>query len=746
MAKTACRYFKGDGWTIEEIGYDAEKNAVSESIFSLCNEYTGVRGIIEEGVSAKSLIGTYFNGIYEYAKDITPIHYKGIVQRTHFMINSVNYLYTEIYADGLKLDIAKCNISDFKRSLNLKNGELIRSFIWKTHKGNLEVSFRRFLSMIDCRFGFQKIHIKSIDFEGEIQIISGLDFNILHFSKENFWQHESCRIEKDHVFLCASTPTTNQRIMSSFGLKVQNNCLENQRTDIKESKFAAKKLMFQLEKNQYIDIEKNICNIAEKQKTSKDLLSEAQTALNNSCDYMQSLKDNQNHWSEFWSKSDIEIKGDLNNQQGIRFCLFNLHQTLHGLDRTNNIGAKGLTGEAYSGHTFWDTETFCLPFYLFNDLAAAKNLLLYRYKTLPQAKSRAKELDCLGACYPIATLNGYEACTLWQHASLQFQPSTGVAYGIMHYFKISKDTEFLYNQGIEMLLEISRFLITRGQWNADGSRFGYYGVMGPDEFQMMVNHNCYTNFMAKKTLEYTLQVLDEINQKNYQRFLNLEVSENEINTFTKCADSMYIPYDNESMIFEQHAGYFDLPHVDVDSIPIEDFPLYYHWSYDRIYRNDMIKQPDVLMFMFLFYSDFSLKQLKANYDFYKPRTIHESSLSPSIHSILAAALDYEQDAIKFFEFATRMDLDDFNRNTLEGLHMTSIAAAWMNIVYGYGGLRSDSNKITICPKIPEIWSQYSFKINFNNKNYKITVNHNEAFVDDGNSAVRIPVGKTYTIY
>ena len=257
-------------------------------------------------------------------------------------------------------------------------------------------------------------------------------------------------------------------------------------------------------------------------------------------------------------------------------------------------------------------------------------------------------------------------------------------------------------------------LATRGDYNAEHTRYGFYGVMGPDEFQMMVNHNCYTNYMGQFTLRYTLRVLQEMKVKDPEQLQRiseqLELTEEECRDWQEKADAMHIPYDEERKLFEQHVGYFDLPHIDVDAIPIEEFPLYHHWTYDRIYRNDMIKQPDVLMFLFLFNSRFSQDVLKANYEFYEPRCIHESSLSPSVHSILAAQLGKEKEAFDFFGFATRMDLDNYNRNSGEGLHTTSIAAAWMNIVYGFGGLRSDAEVLMLRPTIPEKWNSYRFRI------------------------------------
>ena len=343
--------------------------------------------------------------------------------------------------------------------------------------------------------------------------------------------------------------------------------------------------------------------------------------------------------------SDIEICGDEVNQQGIRFCIFQLHQTLHTAKYGAVFGAKGLTGEAYNGNTFWDSEVCCLPFYLFNNPQAAKSFLKFRYDTLPEAKERAAALDCKGAFYPIATISGRECCDLWQHASLQLQASTGVAYGLWNYVHQTGDTEFLYTCGAEMLVEISRMLASRGDFDPVTGKYGYYCVMGPDEFQMMVHHNAYTNFMGQKTLRYTLETLAQMDEASLAK---LNVTPEEMADWKHKADSMYIPYDEDTKLFEQHMGYFHLPELDIAAIPADQFPLYSHWSYERIYRNSMIKQPDVLMLLMLYGSEFTQEQLAANYDFYEPRCIHESSLSPSIHSILACRLGRMQKAEDYF--------------------------------------------------------------------------------------------------
>jgi maltose phosphorylase len=286
-------------------------------------------------------------------------------------------------------------------------------------------------------------------------------------------------------------------------------------------------------------------------------------------------------------------------------------------------------------------------------------------------------------------------------------------YGVWLYVKLTGDKEFLYDMGAEMLVEICRMLATRGAFGADG-RYGFYGVMGLDEFHMMVNNNAYTNYMAKKSFNYTMQVLNEMRAERPRGYTalaeRLKLEETELEDWAEKAAAMKDCYDDKKMLYEQHDGFYDLPHTDLAAIPAEEFPLYAHWSYERIYRSDMIKQPDVLMFMLLFPAEFTNAQITANYDYYEPKCIHESSLSPSVHSILAAQIGRHKAAYDFFGFATRMDLDNYNRNTCEGLHTTSIAGAWMNIVYGFGGLRSDGESLALAPAIPEGWSAYRFKL------------------------------------
>ena len=721
MPKVSKMYLEVDPFKIIEKGFNKERAQVSESIFSLGNEYSGIRGFFDEGYSGDSLKGSYFNGIYEYALSDTPNAYKGIIKRTHFTINSVNWVKCKIKVDDEVLDLNKSSFSNFYRELDMKSGLYTRTFTWTTKKGNINLTFYRLMNMTNCHECIQKIIFES-DKDLTLDLTLSLDSNVLHWNSDCYYKRDREFNDSNIYGLSVKTLTTKQSLVSV--MKVDKEATSFNLLD-KEIEVNYK---INLKANELNEITRYVINLVDKESDEfiDSLINKAKEEIDTLYNkgFKNSLNENKEFFNKIWEESDIEIKGDDKNQQGIRYCIYQLAQTYHGYSKDNNIGAKGLTGEAYSGHAFWDSETYCLPYYLFSNKEASKNLLMFRYNTLNEAKERATQLDCVGACFPIATRNGKEGCNLWQHASLQLQPSTAVAYAIFHYMNLYNDEDFMQKYGLEMLVEISKFLLSRGQYNQTKTKFSYYGVMGPDEFQMMVNHNTYTNYLAKKTFDYLLSLINE----NKYDLSNLDINEELINKIKDASEKMVILYDKETKLYEQHDGFFDLPHIDINSIPEEEFPLYSHWTYDRIYRNDMIKQPDVLMFMFLYPQDFTLEEKRVNYEYYEPRCIHESSLSPSIHSIFACELNKLDEAKKFFEFATRLDLDDYNCNTKEGIHTTSIAAAWMNIVYGFGGLRSDREVLSINPIIIDEWDSYSFKLKYKDTKIKIEVNKSKVII------------------
>lgn len=721
MAKVADIYFKEDPWKIVEEGFDPAYSRVSESVFSLANEGIGVRGFFDEGGSVDSLRGCYSNGVYDIAH--LDRSYRGIVDKTHFMIPSADWLVTELTLDGEKLDLGQVSFRDFTRVLDMRCGTLTRCFVWQTKSGKeLRVSFLRFLDMVNRERAYQRITFEALNFSGDVELGSGLSFQVTHEGRKAcFWGETKQEIAGNRLCLQSRTTESAQEVFTGALLSLPTSA-----TAVSGEKTVSLHCTISLTQGQAQSIDKKVVSLFDGSQGDA-LWENGLKALEQSAAVSvdQALAQQEAYWSAYWNVSDIQITaaGDdaetlasvSAEQQGIRFCSFQLAQTYNGGSMRHNIGAKGLTGEAYNGHAFWDTEACCLPFYLFTNPAAAKDLLLFRYNTLPMALERAKMLDCQGACYPIATLNGDEACNLWQHASLQLQPSTAVAYGIWHYAHLTDDQDFLWDYGAEILLQVARFMESRVEQSSRSGKYGFYGVMGPDEFHMMVNNNAYTNYMGMRTLSYACEVLGKMKTQKPEAYAALcektGFSEKEMVNWQEIADNMYLPQD-ESGLIEQHDGYFDLPHTDIASIPVSQFPLYDHWSYDRIYRSDMIKQPDVLMILYLYNTSFSEQVKRINYDFYQPRTIHESSLSPAIHSILAAELGKMDDAVSFFGYATRLDLDNYNRNTREGLHITSIAMAWANIVYGFAGLRSDGDILSFYPQLPDRWKKLTFSITY----------------------------------
>lgn len=754
MAKAATRYLRLHPWEITEEGFHPEHALVSESIFSLANEYMGVRGYFEEGYGGDRLIGSYVNGVFEEKTIEHPAYFNGFATRFCFMVNTVDWLCTRIELDGERLDMAVSEVTSFTRTLDMKRGLLTRSVTWKTRTGKIvEIVFQRFLSMVDPHMGVQRVTFKPVNFSGSLTVDAGLDFSAPHaLEQKNFWTITGKETLENLYAILGETGTSGQQLFSSFRL---NTGPSDANQLMEDDKYIGVRFDLELTRGCENFFKKTVVNHAERK---KDIDPEEVWEAGIRCakshmhmDFARAMESQARYWADAWDKLDITIDGDAENQQGIRFCIFHLQQTYHGNDPTVNVGAKGLTGEYYFGWTWWDTETYCLPFYMFSNPKAAGSLLEYRYNTLPQALARAKEMDCEGACYPMGTIDGSESCFVWQHGNLEIHVTAAIPYGIWHYDRVCGDRDFLYNKGLEILIQSSRYFASRGAWGEKTGRYGYYGVMGPDEFHMMVNNNCYTNLMAKKTFEFTLSVMADMREASpeiYRRVLDtVGLKEYEPDDWKNKSDNMYIPFDPVTGLFEQHDGYFDLPYVDVEGIPYTQFPVYKNWEYTRIFRTSMTKQPDVLLFLFFFGRQYSQDIIRANYEYYEPRCSHESSLSPSIHSILACELGKYDEALDFSGYSSRLDLDDYNRNTHEGLHITSMAAAWMNIVYGFGGMRSDGDMLAFRPYLPKNWNAYSFKIYYKGLILRIDVKKDTVVFKtlDAGCLDLLIYGKPYTV-
>jgi maltose phosphorylase len=768
IPKTPIKYFQGNPWTIVEEGFNPAYQRVSESVFSVANEFMGVRGYFEEGYGGDHLLGSYFNHLYEIMDIRHDQVFKGFITQGAAMINAVDWLYMRLWVDGEQLDLAKSKFSGFTRKLDMRQGILSREFVWETVLGKqLKLTFLRFTDMQSTRLGCQRIIVEPLNFSGEVQFRCGLDFNT-HYEIGtgwdqtgkgglpqsgqiiNFWNCERKGTAGDWWAIQAKTSRSGIRLFSSFRLRTGQALSP---ALVQAEKFIGVDFDLPVQQGIAAPVDRVVVN--EWLKTP-----EADTVWNRGIELTQrytgttfdsALAEHAAFWKRAWDVLDIEIDGDPEVLQGLRFSSFQTYQSYHGENTDLNALCKGLTGEVYFGWVFWDSEIYSHRLMMFIDPPAAKNLLLYRYRRLPQALERAKQLDCEGARFPFASITGTEDSGTWQHVDLEIHADEAVAYAIWHYHKICRDKEFLYREGIEMLLQICRFLASAGGWSPQYGDFGFYGVMGPDEFHMMVNHNCYTNVMGKKTFEFTLNVLAEMQREapeQYQQAIaRTSLKPQEPEQWKAMAEKMRIPKDERTGVYEQHAGYFDMPHVDLQHFPAEQIPIYKHWAYIKIFRYNMVKQPDVLNLMYFFSQDYSLDEKRANYEFYETRTIHESSLSPSLHAILAVELGKLEEAYTFFSYGARMDLDNYNRNTDQGLHVTSAAGVWASLVFGFGGMRTDGDVLIFQPTLPDQWKAYRFRVRYKGAVIEVQVDHERAKfqVISGSPVIVRIYGKDYAL-
>lgn len=432
--------------------------------------------------------------------------------------------------------------------------------------------------------------------------------------------------------------------------------------------------------------------------------------------YTQLLQEHAEAWGERWELADVEIKGSDQAQQGIRFNLFQLFATYYGEDERLNIGPKGFTGEKYGGATYWDTEAYAVPLYLsLADQQVTQNLLRYRHKQLAQAQHNARQQGLAGALYPMVTFTGIECHNEWEITFEEIHRNGAIAYAIYNYSNYTGDETHLAQEGLEVLVEISRFWADRVHYSERQKAYMIHGVTGPNEYENNINNNWYTNTLATWVLNYTMEGL-----KKYPR-PDLQVSTEELSQWTDITTHMYYPTDEELGIFVQHDGFLDKDLTPVADLDPKHLPLNQNWSWDRILRSPYIKQADVLQGIYFFGNQYSLEEKRRNFNFYEPLTVHESSLSPSIHAILAAELGMEDKAVEMYERTARLDLDNYNNDTEDGLHITSMTGSWLAIVQGFAQMKTWNGQLSFAPFIPNAWDAYSFRINYRGRLLKVSV-------------------------
>ncbi|OQY34181.1 MAG: family 65 glycosyl hydrolase [Spirochaetaceae bacterium 4572_59] len=751
-------YLKKDPWHIIEEGFHPEYNRISESVFSIGNGYMGQRANFEESYTGDSLQGSYMAGVYYPDKTIVGWWKNGYPEYFAKVLNSTKWIGLEIRINGEVLDLAKVNIVDFKRDLDMRNGLLCRSFHIKMPSGaDIHVEASRFMSLSRPENAVMAYKLMCSDRNIELQISSTLDGNVTNQDanyQEMFWDHHMEEISSDTMTVSMTTRKTafTNMVKASHKLSINDKKVKISPETETAAGFCRQSYSIDLECASSFKLEKYISAVSSRDYEKENLAEEAskklQAALRVGYDGL--FAEHSSAWHDKWELSDLTIKGDVSAQQGIRFNIFQMLQTYTGRDERLNIGPKGFTGEKYGGSTYWDTEAYCIPFYLgCSDPSIARNLLIYRYKHLEKAIENAEKLGFTGgaALYPMVTMNGEECHNEWEITFEEIHRNGAIAYAIWNYINSTGDDNYLREYGLEVLIAIGRFWAQRSTFSKHKKKYVILGVTGPNEYENNVNNNWYTNTMAAWCMNYAIEAVNLVQSDfptDYERIVKKTAfSLDELKDFEERSRNMHFPEDEASGVFLQQDGYLDKEDLTTDDLSDKDRPLNQNWSWDRILRSCFIKQADVLQGLFFFEDRYDRETLKKNFDYYEPKTVHESSLSSCVHSILASRIGYEKKAYEMYLRTARLDLDDYNNDTDDGCHITSMAGTWMAIVMGFGGLKYQHTEIQLNPTLPSAWQSYAFHIIHKDSVLGIEVLRDKVCVSNkGKNSIKIKIYNT----
>ena len=756
-------YIKPDNWSIIEEGFDPKTVKSSESLFSIGNGSMGQRANFEEHYSGKTFQGSYIAGVYYPDKTKVGWWKNGYPEYFAKVINAPSWIGIYVHVNGEPLDLFVCKkVAGFRRELNMKEGWLSRSFTATLQNGvEVEVKAKRFLSLDMDELGVISYSIKPINSDADIIFQPYLDSGITNEDSnwdDKFWDTLEVSQENHQAFIQAKTMKTEFHTCTFMESKVflNDRALKIEPNTEKDSNYVSLYYGHHVKKGETYSINKFGGYTVDRNHKKSELVLAAKKVLSKATQLgFNALLDKQKQaWANIWEMADITIDGDIKAQQGIRFNIFHLNQTYLGKDSRLNIGPKGFTGEKYGGSTYWDTEAYCIPFYMATkDQKVARNLLAYRYNHLEKAIENAQKLGFKNgaALYPMVTMNGEECHNEWEITFEEIHRNGAIAFAIYNYYRFTGDYSYIPEKGLEVLIGIARFWEQRATFSKAKNKYVILGVTGPNEYENNVNNNFYTNYTAKWCINYALENIKRVEigfASDFKRIMDkTKLSKAETDQWKKVADNMYFPFDEERNIYLQQDGFLDKELVTVADLDKSQRPINQKWSWDRILRSPYIKQADTLQGFYFFEDHFTVEELERHFDFYEPFTVHESSLSPCVHSIQAAKLGRMDQAYTFYLRTSRLDLDDYNHEVHEGLHITSMAGTWMSIVEGFGGMRVKNDTLNFAPKMPKQWSGYSFKINFRNQIIKVSVNQNNTtFGLEGNDALKIMVNdKAVTI-
>jgi alpha,alpha-trehalose phosphorylase len=731
-------------WEISSFNRDYKQILVDESLFFTGNGYLGVRGNFEEGLppNQKTIRGTYLNAFHDTVSIPYGEKLYAFPETQQKLLNIVDSQTIEIFFGEERFGLEEGEILSFERHLHLDKGFSERIIEWRSPSGKeIKLTFSRIVSFVEKEVFIQKVELVSEHYNGKVRIVSTINGNVV-----NYVDTGDPRVSTGHAKLLKVTEaghkepfsyieceTTNTLLKTACGasyrLITPHKRLNHVKNDSVSSEFIfdfSGKATFE-KKSIFVDTLRH----------GNDLLAtmySLQKKLANK-EFAQFAMEQETFLKDFWSSADIEIKGDLALQEGIRFNLFQLLQSA-GRDRFSNIAAKGLSGEGYEGHYFWDTEIYIFPVFLMTQPEMAKSLLLYRYSILDQARFHAKEMGHhKGALYPWRTISGTECSSYFPSGSAQYHISADIAYSFIQYYLVSGDLPFMKDYGAEVLFETARLWVETGHF--DGGSFKIDAITGPDEYTCIVNNNYYTNAMAKYNLGWAVKLYDLLASSDQEHLTMLRkkirLQKEEVTTWQKAAEQMYLPFNQNLGINPQDDTFLQKAVWNFESTPKDHFPLLLHYHPLTLYRYQVCKQADTVLAHFLLEDEQDLETIRKSFDYYEKITTHDSSLSSCVYSIMASKLGYQQKAYDYFIETARLDLDNTHGNTKDGLHMANMGGTWLAIVFGFAGLRIKEEGLSFQPDLPANWEGYTFSIQFKGRRLQLeqTANQTNIMLLDG---------------
>jgi trehalose/maltose hydrolase-like predicted phosphorylase len=740
LSSSIKRTFVGSGWEVAEDAFPLENLDFRETVFSQGNGYLGLRGAFEEGLGLEALgssDGTFLNGFYETGVISYGEKAYAFPEVSQTMLNVTNGKPVRIFLGGEPLDMRLGRVEGYRRTLDLRDGVLRREYVWTSPEGRkVSVRFERLVSFAEKNVAAIRCEIVPLNFSGTVNMVSALDGGTRNRAcgddprmgsglRGDAMEPVSARAGEP----CSVTRRTKKSKLSvccaaSHAASPEGLPAEYRRAD----GLVGAEFSWDAPESGVITLEKFLCYADSRYYMGDGLIEAAESMASDARkNGFEALKAAQAEYLQgFWRAADVEIRGDGALQQGIRYNIFQLLQSA-GSDGRTFVSSKGLSGEGYEGHYFWDTETYVLPFFLFTNPEVSRNLLMFRCNTLDRARRRAREMGhAKGALFPWRTINGDECSAYFPAGTAQYHINADIAHAVKAYAETTGDEEFLFRCGAETLFETARVWADLGHYNANrGGKFCINAVTGPDEYNAVVDNNCYTNLMAAENMRYAAETAARMQSERPGAYCKLQreigLGEEEPAAWLRAADNIYIPFDEKRGIHLQDDGFLDRKPWDFEGTPRENYPLLLHYHPLVIYRHDVCKQADMVLASFLLGDRFDIGQKKRDFDFYERVATHDSSLSMSIFGVMACELGYRKKALEYFMRTARMDLDNVNGNTGDGIHTANMAGAWMGIVNGFAGMRAYGGKLSFHPFLPEGWEGYSFRVTYRGNLLKVAV-------------------------